>query len=378
MQSGIYGIHNLVNGKWYVGQASNIRKRWNAHRSLLSRNASNSVQLQRAWNKYGADSFEWIVLEECEIADLDEKEMRWISEKDSYKNGYNRTVGGGGLHGFRMSDAQKEKHRAATAESWKDSSIRENRISAMRSAMSTSEYKENLKRAMQNKWSDKEFRDLALKKMQDGSNNPETRLKISESSKAAMARPETKARISIASKRRWEDPLFREKILESRKAAMSTDEYKKKLSASSKKNWENAEHREKVSRNTSAALRRNSEKVIQVETGTTYSCIAEASEMTGISHAHISSACAAKRRTAGGFHWMYASDSQSDWDARRKAYIEKSGIKAFRKVMCVETGEIFEQPKFAAEKIGVHPSNIAHCCNGRQEKSGGYHWTYVD
>lgn len=35
MSCGIYGIHNLANGKWYVGQAVNIKKRWTSHRWVI-------------------------------------------------------------------------------------------------------------------------------------------------------------------------------------------------------------------------------------------------------------------------------------------------------------------------------------------------------
>jgi len=44
----------------------------------------------------------------------------------------------------------------------------------------------------------------------------------------------------------------------------------------------------------------------------------------------------------------------------------------------METGEIFEQPKAAAEKAGIHPSNITQVCRGEQLSAGGFHWKYVN
>ena len=48
------------------------------------------------------------------------------------------------------------------------------------------------------------------------------------------------------------------------------------------------------------------------------------------------------------------------------------------KVMCVETGEVFQQIKYAGEKYGICPANITAVCRHRREKAGGYHWKYVE
>lgn len=49
-----------------------------------------------------------------------------------------------------------------------------------------------------------------------------------------------------------------------------------------------------------------------------------------------------------------------------------------RKVRCVETDEVFESIKLAAQKIGLKPSNVGDCCRGRQKTAGGYHWEYFE
>ena len=86
---GIYGIHNKVNDKWYVGQSNNIRKRnlyelRNLRNGVFHYNNSNNHIVQ-AWQKYGENAFEWVVLEECEIDKLDEREIFWIAQKDSFE-----------------------------------------------------------------------------------------------------------------------------------------------------------------------------------------------------------------------------------------------------------------------------------------------------
>lgn len=48
-----------------------------------------------------------------------------------------------------------------------------------------------------------------------------------------------------------------------------------------------------------------------------------------------------------------------------------------RKVVCVETGEVFGSIKEAADKCGLQLPLIWKCCNGRQQTTGGFHWEYT-
>lgn len=48
-----------------------------------------------------------------------------------------------------------------------------------------------------------------------------------------------------------------------------------------------------------------------------------------------------------------------------------------KKVMCVETGELFECVTDAAEKFSLDRRNISNCINGRQKTAGGFHWKNV-
>ena len=66
MDTGIYQIRNLVNDNIYVGSAVDISQRWWRHTCDLRKNKHHSQHLQRAWNKYGKESFELSILEECE------------------------------------------------------------------------------------------------------------------------------------------------------------------------------------------------------------------------------------------------------------------------------------------------------------------------
>jgi group I intron endonuclease len=91
---GIYGIHNLSNNKWYVGQSIDIERRWKHHRFALKNGYHYNKHLLRAWNYYGDSSFEFIVLELCSTDELNDKERKWIADLDSHNNGYNQCEGG--------------------------------------------------------------------------------------------------------------------------------------------------------------------------------------------------------------------------------------------------------------------------------------------
>jgi group I intron endonuclease len=66
MATGIYIIKNKVTGDSYVGSASVcFKSRWGYHTRDLRANKHHSPRLQNSWNKYGADSFEFSILEEC-------------------------------------------------------------------------------------------------------------------------------------------------------------------------------------------------------------------------------------------------------------------------------------------------------------------------
>lgn len=84
--SGIYQIRNTVNGNVYIGSAVNIGKRWSEHKKDLGNNIHHNRHLQSAWNKYGADCFEFTVIETCFVFALIFREQHYL---DALKPAYN-------------------------------------------------------------------------------------------------------------------------------------------------------------------------------------------------------------------------------------------------------------------------------------------------
>lgn len=106
MSVGIYKIENLINGKIYIGQSIDIEKRWSTHVSILNQNHHYNPHLQNAWNKYGIENFKFSIIEECTQYELNDREIYWIEQYDSFKNGYNLTSGGGNTESFSKSVIQ--------------------------------------------------------------------------------------------------------------------------------------------------------------------------------------------------------------------------------------------------------------------------------
>lgn len=109
--SGVYQIRNRVNGKVYVGSSANMRKRRNTHFSDLRRGIHSNTHLQRAFNKYGEDSFIFEVLEICSVEDLEERETWWIRSKNANNReyGYNSRLRVDSNRGFRHTEETKRK-----------------------------------------------------------------------------------------------------------------------------------------------------------------------------------------------------------------------------------------------------------------------------
>lgn len=87
--SGIYQIHCVPTGKIYVGSAKNLRERWRRHKSALRKHKHSNSHLQSAWDKYGENHFEFIVLEFVHReADLLPKEQEWIEKTNCTNRDY--------------------------------------------------------------------------------------------------------------------------------------------------------------------------------------------------------------------------------------------------------------------------------------------------
>jgi group I intron endonuclease len=80
--SGIYKIINRINEKYYVGSSVSItggKGRWARHKTDLKYNRHDNEHLQRAWNEYGKDNFDFVVVEQLDF--ITQKDLLVIEQK---------------------------------------------------------------------------------------------------------------------------------------------------------------------------------------------------------------------------------------------------------------------------------------------------------
>lgn len=62
MKSGIYCIRNIINNKMYIGYSKDMLKRKSSHFTELKYNYHDNDKLQKAYNKYGKENFEFNII----------------------------------------------------------------------------------------------------------------------------------------------------------------------------------------------------------------------------------------------------------------------------------------------------------------------------
>ena len=117
MKSGIYMFTNKINGKKYIGQSVDCYRRFLEHKRAAypeiyssKGERDSNVPIHLAFQKYGFENFDYLVIEECSKEKLNEREKYWINFYDSTnkEKGYNISEGGQDIVG-----AKGENHSQA-------------------------------------------------------------------------------------------------------------------------------------------------------------------------------------------------------------------------------------------------------------------------
>ena len=111
---GIYMIINELTGEQYIGQSRNIRQRWFEH---TAPNTKEYNRMHKDIKKQGKSTFDFIILEECSVEELDEKEKYYIAK---FHPSYNISTGGRGNYGYKPTEEQKEVSRQAALKQWRE------------------------------------------------------------------------------------------------------------------------------------------------------------------------------------------------------------------------------------------------------------------
>ena len=106
----IYLIYNTTNGKLYVGQSKDPKRRWKRHKSTAAGPCQKNA-IHWAIKKYGSNKFIFkIVDSNLTLNEANKKEIAWISLlKDLKYQLYNETNGGDGTLGYEVSEEERKR-----------------------------------------------------------------------------------------------------------------------------------------------------------------------------------------------------------------------------------------------------------------------------
>lgn len=106
----IYCITNKINGKQYIGQTKHDDNTRLKEHFQIAEHTKRNLHLYNAIRKYGKDNFEITILKNNLLEDeLDKWEIYYIGKYNTFENGYNNTLGGGGIRGYHHSEETKQK-----------------------------------------------------------------------------------------------------------------------------------------------------------------------------------------------------------------------------------------------------------------------------
>jgi group I intron endonuclease len=97
---GVYAIVNTINNHRYIGSSCDIIKRWQRHQEQLRNGNHHSRYLQRAWNLWGGENFEFLFLLQCDRKVRLEREQEYMATHHPEYNMAVQAMGGSypGVH----------------------------------------------------------------------------------------------------------------------------------------------------------------------------------------------------------------------------------------------------------------------------------------
>lgn len=116
---GIYKVIYLPESKVvYVSQSINIEGRFKQHKKYYNnpKELGYSSHFYRTLRKYGIDNFQFELIEECSVEELNDKEIYWIAYFDTFNNRCNSTIGGQHMAARNLTDEEIRELKKDLAE----------------------------------------------------------------------------------------------------------------------------------------------------------------------------------------------------------------------------------------------------------------------
>ncbi|PFA84002.1 GIY-YIG nuclease family protein [Bacillus thuringiensis] len=332
IQGVIYKIENLANGKVYIGQTRvGYEKRINEHLYGLRRNTHKNDHLQRAWNKYGEEYFEFSIVEKCKIEDLDQLEVKWIAHYRNTLVAYNCESGG-------------NKNKVHSEYSLK-----------------------KISKASREKWNDPKYAKKMRKKLTEthrGKNNVNAkRIICINTGEIFETMTEASKEYNISVNDIW-------KVCIGERISAGFHKNGVPLQFSYYKKDEKYKLKE---------IRGLHEirKVVLTNTGEVFETAAQGAKKYNLSQGSVLSCCGGRIKSAGKLPngeysvWVY----EDEYDSNKNYYFHRhkgSHNPRAKKIICLTTGEIFETMTEAAKKYNISSNGckISLACTGKRKHVG--------
>lgn len=216
----IYAIINIIDDKHYIGQTFDRDFRWKEHLKSLKGFYHHSILLQRAWCKYGANNFIFVVLEVLsDVSKLNEREEYW---GNLLKPEYNIAPLGGSMRGYKHTEEARQNmsnaHKGRKYHSEEEKLKRSERMKGNKYNTGRKQSPEEI--------------EARAKHHRGKTVSEETRIKMSTALKGRVISEEAKAKMRLA-----------------KLGKKLSDNHKQKLSEAAKKQWERQLTNQKVLNN---------------------------------------------------------------------------------------------------------------------------------
>jgi len=98
----------------------------------------------------------------------------------------------------------------------------------------------------------------------------------------------------------------------------------------------------------------------------------------GIISKHISGCCKGKRKTTGGFRWVYKDEYYNNINNISQIEVKIKNKPRFIMQLSLDNEFIKEWNSVTEAKVNTNIINISECCSGKRRSAGGFKWMYKE
>lgn len=232
MNSGVYAIRNTLNGNQYIGSSVDLKRREKTHWKELSKGSHHCSHLQRAYDLYGVDAFEFVVLEYVTAIkpELLKREQFWL---DHTRPEYNTCLVAGSHLGLKRSPESIERMRQAQS----NPEVKKRKSESLRGKKRPAHVVQRLREINTGRTHSTETKEK-LSRYFTGRRHINRRIRV------IVVSDETRQKLSESTKRAWENGAHgahsdetKRKISQSLQGRKLSDEQRLQRSESMKEVW---------------------------------------------------------------------------------------------------------------------------------------------